>query len=954
MKNVLLFLLVALAVSLNAETGIIRGKVIEASTGLEVIGGTVQVDGAAVGTITDIDGSFSLKLEPGNYSLVFSYVGFAAKRMEGVEVKAGDVTVLGDILLEEASITIDEVVVAAKKIQTSEAAMQTLQRKSIKTLDAISSQAFSLRGDNDAASAVRRVPGVSVQDGKYVYIRGLGDRYSKTTLNGANIPGLDPDRNTVQMDLFPTNLLDNIVIYKNFTPDLPGDFTGGLVDVATKDFPEDFTMAATLGFGYNSQVTFNNNFLTYAGGNTDWLGYDNGSRDFPAQLNNSLPTFGDALSNPAAASQLSAATLALNNELAPSTEAPMPNHNFSFSIGNQKSLFGKPFGFIGSLTYRRDFSGYEDGFTGRYTLAQAGVSSLTTQRELKDSRFSDNVVLGGMLNGSIKLNSFNKIGINLLRNQSGQSDTRFQEGRVSGGSSDGVYQERTLAYQQRDLSSIQLKGEHALGEAQKFKIDWISSYTLSGMKQPDLRFVNNFFEAPDRYIIDPAEDIPPTRFRRTMDETTFDNVLNLQYDFTNWTGKKGNFKFGGAYLMRNREFREQTFRYENFEAGNISDFKNFVDDRNVFATENYSGVFIADFSEGRNQYDSDMSILGAYGMTELPVTANLKAILGARAEQTILNFTSFSEVNPINDEEFLNEWNILPSASLIYELVKDKMNLRLAYGHTIARPTFREIAPISIFDEIRNVIVSGNEQLKITEIDNYDLRWEYFFGRGEMISVSGFYKQFSDPIELIVVSTTGGGTPEFRYRNLGSVLNPQTGELIFTGDNQAKLYGAELEVRKDLAFLNLPELSIGANLAYIYSEAPIPQDELAPKQVLNPEVSDTRPLYGQSPYIVNAYLNYITESGRTKASLNFNVQGERLFLVSVGATPDVYEQPFPSLGFRVSQMVGQHLDLSLSLNNLLNPEFKRTYEFGGQEYYFRRYQSGSSISVGLSYKIQNN
>ncbi|HQU58418.1 MAG TPA: carboxypeptidase-like regulatory domain-containing protein, partial [Saprospiraceae bacterium] len=442
MKNVLLFLLVALAVSLNAETGIIRGKVIEASTGLEVIGGTVQVDGAAVGTITDIDGSFSLKLEPGNYSLVFSYVGFAAKRMEGVEVKAGDVTVLGDILLEEASITIDEVVVAAKKIQTSEAAMQTLQRKSIKTLDAISSQAFSLRGDNDAASAVRRVPGVSVQDGKYVYIRGLGDRYSKTTLNGANIPGLDPDRNTVQMDLFPTNLLDNIVIYKNFTPDLPGDFTGGLVDVATKDFPEDFTMAATLGFGYNSQVTFNNNFLTYAGGNTDWLGYDNGSRDFPAQLNNSLPTFGDALSNPAAASQLSAATLALNNELAPSTEAPMPNHNFSFSIGNQKSLFGKPFGFIGSLTYRRDFSGYEDGFTGRYTLAQAGVSSLTTQRELKDSRFSDNVVLGGMLNGSIKLNSFNKIGINLLRNQSGQSDTRFQEGRVSGGSSDGVYQER--------------------------------------------------------------------------------------------------------------------------------------------------------------------------------------------------------------------------------------------------------------------------------------------------------------------------------------------------------------------------------------------------------------------------------------------------------------------------------------------------------------------------------
>ncbi|MCB0586803.1 MAG: TonB-dependent receptor, partial [Phaeodactylibacter sp.] len=286
------------------------------------------------------------------------------------------------------------------------------------------------------------------------------DRYSKTTLNGANIPGLDPDRNTVQMDLFPTNLLDNIVVYKNFTPDLPGDFTGGLVDVATKDFPEDFTMAASLGFGYNPQVTFNDNFLTYNGGNTDWLGYDDGARDFPAALN-SMPTFGQALSDQAAAKELNAATLSLNNELAPHTNAPMPNHNFSFSIGDQKNLFGKDFGFIGSLTYRREFSGYEDGFTGRYSYAQVGADILTTQRELADRRFSDYVILGGMLSGAVKLNSFNKIGLNILRNQSGQTDTRFQEGRVSGGASDGVYQERTMAYQQRELTSFQLQGDHA-------------------------------------------------------------------------------------------------------------------------------------------------------------------------------------------------------------------------------------------------------------------------------------------------------------------------------------------------------------------------------------------------------------------------------------------------------------------------------------------------------------
>ncbi|MCB0593981.1 MAG: TonB-dependent receptor, partial [Phaeodactylibacter sp.] len=587
--------------------------------------------------------------------------------------------------------------------------------------------------------------------------------------------------------------------------------------------------------------------------------------------------------------------------------------------------------------YRREFSGYEDGFTGRYTFAQVGADILTTQRELADRRFSDYVILGGMLNGSIKLNSFNKIGLNILRNQSGQTDTRFQEGRVSGGASDGLYQERTLAYQQRELTSFQLRGDHAVGESQKFKIDWISSYTLSGMKQPDLRFVNNFFEAPDRYIIDPAEDIPPTRFRRTMDEVTFDNNLHLQYNFTNWTGKKGNIKTGGAYMFRTREFRENTFRYENFESGNVEDFLNYVTPDNAFSLENPGGVYISDYTEGRNQYDSDVSVLGAYAMTELPLTANLKTILGVRAEQTTLNFTSFSEVNPINDVALLDEWNYLPSAGLIFEVVPDKMNLRASYSRTVARPTFREIASIAIFDEIRNVIVLGNEDLMITEVDNADFRWEYFFERGEMISFSLFYKNFSNPIELTINPQTGGGTPEFQYRNV----------------DQAILYGAEFEARKDLSFIGLPSFSIGTNLAYINSEVDIPATELEVIRKFDPNADSFRPLFGQSPYIANAFLNFLPESGKTKASLNFNVQGERLFLVSVGGTPDVYEQPFPSLNFRFTQEVASNVNVTLGVGNILDPEFKRTHQFNGQEYLFRNYRNGRTISLSLSYKVQN-
>ena len=920
---------------LSAQTGTIRGKVLEDDSSFEVIGANVALSGAAgTGTVTDIDGQFSLKVPAGTHSLTISYLGFDDKLVEGIVVTEGNVTVIDDVRMGEAAIEItgeDGIVltITAKALRNTENAMQALERKSINTVNAISSQAFSLRGDSDAAAAVKRVPGVSVEGGKYVYVRGLGDRYSKTTLNGANVPGLDPDKNTVQMDLFPTALIDNIVVYKNFTPDLPGDFTGGLIDITTKDFPEQLLLRGSVSTGFNANANLNDNFLTYQGSGTDWLGYDNGFRDFPAGFDN-VPTNTDVLVDPAAADRLTEATLALNNVLEPVREAQPLNHSLGISAGNQYQVGGASVGIIGSFNYRRNFSGYNDGTTARWGRPSAG-DLLQIQRRLVDRRFSDNVMLGGMLNTSVKLNPYNKVSLNLLRNQAGQQDTRFQDGTVVSLRPDALYQERTLAYQERTLSSAQLRGEHAFGATQEIKVDWSTAFAESRMEQPDLRFVNNFFlPNSNTFLVDPAEDIPPTRFSRSMRENSWDNRLDLTYELKQWNGLDAKIKAGGAYLLKQREFDEQTLRYT--ANGDASDFTQYVTPENVWTKpENTGGVFIQDLSNAANRYDSDINVTAGYLMTELPLTARLTTILGARVENTNLNFTSYSRVRPLNNVPLLDRTNLLPSANLIYQLQPDKMNLRAGYSQTVARPTFREIAPVAIFDEVRNLLVLGNPALEITTISNYDLRWEYFYQPGEMVSVSAFYKDFADPIELTL--NDKAGNDEFQYRNVAG----------------ARVYGIEFEARKKLVFGNFQGLSAGTNVTLVTSEVDIPTEELENLRKLDPKAEATRPLFGQSPYLVNGYLQYLG-SGGTNANLSFNVQGERLFLVARGILPDVYEKPFPSLNLKVSQRFGR-LVASAGVNNLLDATFERSQELGGETYLFRQFNPGRTIRLGVNYNF---
>ena len=955
MKQLTLILcLTLLAVhSISAQVGTIAGTVLEAESGFEVIGGNVLVVGSeGLGTVTDLDGSYQLDLEPGIYTIEFSYIGFASQQITDIEIKAGELTSL-DIQLGEDVAQLEEVVVTAKAYKNTETALMTIQKKAPVVLDGISSAQISKSGDNDVASAVRRVTGVTVEGGKYVYVRGLGDRYSKTSMNGAEIPGLDPNRNTVQMDIFPTNLIDNIVVYKTFSPDLPADFTGGYVDIATKDFPEQFTFSASGSLGYNTLATFNSdNYITYSGGSTDFLGFDDGTRAVPEVVaaNDDIPTYTQGANDAELGRELTDLTRAFSNNWDVINDSPFLNHRLALSIGNQIEVGGKPLGIIAAGSYSRNFSAYSNGIDAIYKLTEnaAQATALNTEVFLNEQRGQDEVLWGAMLAASMKLAPTQKIGLTIMRNQSATTSLSVYEGVKFQDDPEDIYFTNTWRFLERSLSTFQLRGKHVFTSANNFEVNWFASYSLSTQDQPDLRYFTQRLRPSGNYQIKPSSDRVPNRFFRDMDQSSFDGKVNAILPFTQWSGLSSQFKVGGGYVTRFRTFLEDRYIFQNqlFSVPN-GDIFNYFQPENLLTVEeggyanNGQGVYLVDNYDPINNYEAQQNVAAAYAMFELPLSAKIRAIFGARMETTIIRFKTF-DTNatlfnfPLLDgiQNLIDEVDILPGVNLNYEMT-EAMKLRLAYSRTLARPTFRELAPITTFDADNGVNIVGNPNLQRTLIDNIDLRWENFFANGEMISFSAFYKNFTNPIER--------------------TFNTEAQNIELTWDNveNAFLYGAEIEVRKNFGFITEPlkALSVVANFSYIISRTDIEASEFELIQAGDPDAEPFRQMFGQAPYVANALLSYKAPEKGTQANLSFNVVGPRISLVTKGATPEYFQQPIPFLNFNISQPFGSGWTARLSANNLLNAKYTETVTFKDNVDTVREYGLGINFSLGLSYRF---
>ena len=973
-----------------AQQGTVSGILVDAESGESLIGANVIVQGTAIGTATDLHGHYEFKINAGIYALEFSYIGYNPMTVENVEVKAGEVTRIEMQLFEEAVSIDGEVVVEAVLILNSEAGLLRNRQKAVAVSDAISAEAISRSGSGDAAAAMTKVTGASVVGGRYVYIRGLGDRYANTTLNGSTLPSADPDRKAFQLDLFPSALLENIVTLKTFTPDKPGDFSGGLIDVATKSFPESFTFQLSASITYDDQASGIDNFLSYPGSGSDWLGRDDGARDLPGLLAEKdptidLPTEQDlrdvrtGVTNEiraARADSLNAFANAFNEVMSPTRESAPINYSLSAAIGGQTKLFGKPLGLTGSLTYGRSYSYYDDGVFSQWQLSGGsveGVDNLTSDTyyganpDLSLISRADPLEAGSFVNiqGTDEANwgvsgtlayqpsTNHNFTFTALRTQSGTSQATLLGG-FRDQNSTATFFTRSLDYEERALQTFQFRGEHFF---RPITIEWKASFGENTQEEPDLRFfssVQNIQETgvgmDTTFSLGGGNAPPPQRYFRDLAEDNQGSRLDISIPLRQWNGLSAKLKLGGAYDDASRSFRQRRFEYDEGREVDFSDFEGDVE--SYFSDTNFgvldtlnvgeitafnAGLYILENSPARANYNADRTVSAGYAMLELPITRKFKAIGGVRVETTEIVTESFDDSLPDSLRlGVLDQTDVLPSLNLVYE-VMDNMNVRAAATRTLARPTFRELAPFQSFNFVGGDIQEGNPLLNRTLITNFDVRWEWFARPGEILAISGFYKEFDEPIERVL-------------RNVGE------GRFVsFQNVDQARVFGAEFEARKRLDTWTsnpiLKRLSIGGNFSLVQSIVDIPAEELTIIRASDPNADDTRSLEGQSPYLLNLSVGYENYESGTTLSVFYNIFGDRLLAVTEGATPDVFEKARADLDVTFSQNLPANLRLKLTAKNLLGSDLRQIQTFKDVTYDYIAYSRARTFSMGLSYVI---
>jgi outer membrane receptor protein involved in Fe transport len=961
-KNIKLLIITLIIIPLSIastyaqESGSIFGKVVDSATGEELIGANIFLEGTTIGAATDIEGNFKISNVPaGTYSLIASMIGYSKFTVTNLEIRPGEQKKLDLSLVSEAYQT-EEVVVTARMVLDNDAALLKNRQKSITVSDAIGSDMIKQSGSDNAGDALKKVVGTSVVDGKYVFVRGLGDRYSSTQLNGAELPSTDPNRKSFQMDLIPSNLLDNIVTLKTFTPDKPGNFSGGIVDIGTKSFPERFTLKLSGGTSYNSQTTGNAEFLTYQGGNTDWLGIDDGTRGLPeifSDPNLVIPTEQAARFDGQQAATLNDVSKSFNNIMDVSRGTVPVNSNLSMSVGDNIPIGEtSKLGYLASITYRRDYNFYEGGEVGRYILSDVGSEELNPLLLLDDSKGVSEANWGGLITAALNVNPEQQISGNYFYSRSGISTTRYMFGKwpqeFGIGEDTPDYTNRVLHWMERDIASYQLRGDHLISGLFNTHADWSASFSETQQDEPDFRLVTSYTTIRPQdttYTITGSNFDDPSRYFRNLNDNNKTFSANFAVPFSQWNGYLSKFKFGGYFQLSDRDFNETIITYSpknniyNEVGGDITSlFENsnngITDTSNVGGNTRYTfGNTVYDRSFLKNNYTGDQTIYAAYGMFELPIAADLKFVGGVRFETTDLSVLS---LDPNIPEGKIDEQDFLPSVTFIYNLTEN-MNLRIAGTQTLARPTFREIAPFSSKEFVNDVELSGNPKLQRTLIENYDLRWEWFLRPGEIIAVSAFYKNLNNPIEIAFVEGSTRSNPIVNYTNV----------------DQAVLMGVEFETRIGLSYLleQLNNFSIGLNFTLVSSTVDIAPSELAQRKAIDPNASDTRQLQGQSPYVINVDVSYSNPDWGTNAGLFFNSFGERLSKVSANATPDVFESPAPLLNFTASQRLFELLTLNLGVKNILNSEYREVYRYNNKDYVFQSYQSGVSYSIGLTYSL---
>ncbi len=921
----------------NMAYGKISGKVFDKTTGETIIGANVILEGTTIGVATGTDGEFVLQNLPvGPASIQVSFISYEPVIIEKVQVEGGKTTYL-DVVLQETKLSLEGVQVTARRVTHTDMSVIAAIRASNLVVNGISAQQISRSQDSDAAAVVKRIPGVTVVDDRFIMIRGLGERYNATMLHQVFAPSMEADIKSFSFDVIPSNLIDRIMIYKSPAPDLPGDFAGGVVKIYTRSIPEKNGITLNYSSGYDPSVSFGE-FRTQRKGKLEWLGFDDGYNALPSNFPDNIRS---VASDPNAITE---AGRSLNNNWVAEEYGGGLNHSLNISGGYTFCIGRAELANVTAFTYsntksidnvsRSDFNAYD--------LLQQRKSVIY---EFNDQQNAQKVRSGIIHNWALTLGKNHNIDFRNQFNQLSNSQYVFRTGPMH----EFGYYANSHSFHNiyRGIYSGQLYGTHQLFN-EKTTVEWMAGYGYSFRDEPDYRRYRSDLDT-DSYDVTlyvpfgAAASYFMGRFYSEMEElsSTASATITQRLSFPAMPHFVPELSLGLFYEDKGREFVSRNLGYVRANTMQFDQGLLDVSVDSLFHASNINlqhGIKIDEQTNPSDSYRAYNYLLAGFLKFSIPFTRKINLVTGLRVEDNTQSLHSATLTNQPIDVVY-PVTSLLPSANLSYNIT-DKMLFRLAYGKTLNRPEFRELAPFGFYDFNFNLVKKGNEQLETAYIQNYDFRWEWYPKTGEVISLGLFHKTFRNPIESSFVP--GGGTAgikTFSFTNAASGISQ----------------GIEVEVRKSLAGITrsrfLDDLTILFNTALIHSEVELGEAGLG-------QSVTTRPMQQQSPYIVNAGLYYRNVERNLQVNLLYNVIGKRLFIIGYDDYPDIYEMPRNHIDLTVSKGVGNRLELKAGVRDILNDpvllmqDANRDGIFDRQnDQTIQNFRPGTTYSLGISYKI---
>jgi outer membrane receptor protein involved in Fe transport len=907
--------------------GRLTGKVLARETGEPMSFADVMLipadpAGKRSGGQTNADGTFTLEADPGVYVLQVRSISYRTKQVTGVTVVAGKTDRL-DVALDSEALEQDEVVVEARAVTNTEGALLNARKKAAAVGDAVSAEQVRRSPDRDVADVLKRVTGASVVDNKFVYVRGLGERYSSTSIDGVRVTSPEPAKRVVPLDLIPANLLDNVVVQKTYTADRPGEFGGGDVQVQTKAFPGQRVYGFSLSQAWSEETTFRNGFMTYDGASGDAWGFGSSGREAPDLVRNWAADRKAQLSfdpaNGFRGDSVETMGRSFRNVWSPRSTTPGPNGAAQLNFGDELQVAGRALGVVGSLSWSRNRS-YDD--EGQFFYENGADQDTAASYAIE--RSNESVLFGGTGGVSYRVAPAHTVHLRGTYTNSADDEVRFYTGYLKSQGQD--YAVTRLRYVQRQIRSGSLGAEHDFPSLARARVTWRASLSAAERSEPDRREYT--YTARRDVDGNPAPDLGFSgggrEFGRLDDDGRgFDLKVGLPLGRDRWSTSK--VEIGGSLQERDR-----LSTYRRFAFYTTGSYGTATPPESIYAGGQWGDPgFGAQMTEGtlpEDCYEAGQKVWAGYVSGDLTITRRLRAIAGLRVEdgrQTVRTFDYFTGETPRDASSGrpqmadLSNTDFLPSVNLIYQL-GDLTNLRLAAAHTLSRPDIRELNPGTTQDFIGGFRFRGNPDLVRATIWNYDLRAEIFPSIGEVLAFSVFYKQFTDPIEYAILPSD---------QPLIAPVNSESGRNM----------GLELETRFDLARATrrLRGLAFNLNASIIDSEIDL-ESGLG---------SHKHPLQGQSDYLVNAGLNWAPDGSKWDGSLFVNRVGRRLINLGYPPNGDIYDDPSTLVDASVQWRPADRWRLKLAGGNL----FDASYVSRQNDKIWRFSKPGRTISLSASF-----